>query len=248
MRKAPLNAFLARNPFPHGWTDGLFYREKMRAIHRVAPARLGEDRARPRILEIGGGRSGLARILYPDADVVTVDLDFDLHGQGPKGATSAFVCGDARQLPFADGEFDAVTLFDVLEHIQEDRLAANEAMRVTRSQGVILVSTPNTGWRYPFYRFMSPLCPSEAALMASWGHVRRGYSAQELAGLFGAAPERSATFINPVTSLYHDVAFSRLPRPARRVIYALTAPIVSVGYLAHLSGTRGSETAFAWRR
>jgi len=229
-------------------TDGLFYREKMRAIHRVAPMRLGEDKVRPRILEVGGGRSGLARILYPSADVVTLDLDFDLHRQRPGGAASAFVCGDARQLPFEDGAFDAVTLFDVLEHIHEDGLAAKEAMRVTRSRGVILVSTPNTSWRYPFYRFMGPLCPSEAALMASWGHVRRGYSAQELAGLFGASPERSATFINPVTSFYHDIAFSRLPRRAREVMYALTAPIVSLGYLAHLAGTRGSETAFAWRR
>jgi hypothetical protein len=61
MMKAPLSAFLARNPFPHGWTDGLFYREKMRAIHRVAPERLGEGGAR--ILEVGGGRSGLARLL-----------------------------------------------------------------------------------------------------------------------------------------------------------------------------------------
>jgi SAM-dependent methyltransferase len=246
--KAPIRAFLARNPFPHGLTDGLFYREKMRAIHRVAPARLGEHDTLPRILEIGGGRSGLARILYPDAEVITLDVDFELHGQGPAGAKSLFACGDARQLPFADGTFDAVTLFDVLEHIREDGPAAREAMRVTRRNGVILVSTPSIDWRYPFYAFMKPLCPPETALMASWGHVRRGYSLQQLIDLFGASPERSATFINPVTSFYHDVAFSRLPRRARNVIYALTAPIISVGYLAHLSGTRGSETAFAWRR
>jgi len=36
--KATLKSFLSKNPFPRGWTDGLFYREKMRAIHRVAPA------------------------------------------------------------------------------------------------------------------------------------------------------------------------------------------------------------------
>jgi len=246
MRKAPRGAFLARNPFPHGWTDGLFYREKMRAIHRVAPERLGERNAR--ILEIGGGRSRLARLLYPEADVVTIDVDFALHGQGPAGAASRFVCGDARKLPFADGAFDAVTLFDVLEHIPEDKLAANEALRVTRPNGVVLVSTPNTAWRYPFYRFMEPVCPPEAELMASWGHVRRGYSVQDLIGLFGASPECSATFINPVTSFYHDVAFSRLGRRKRKIIYALAAPIVSIGYLAHRPHLHGSETAFAWRR
>lgn len=248
MMKAPLGSFLARNPFPHGLTDGLFYREKMRAIHRVAPARLGDHGARSRILEVGGGRSGLARMLYPDAEVVTLDVDFELHGQGPAGAASLFVCGDARRLPLSDATFDAVTLFDVLEHIHDDALAAKEALRITRPKGVVLVSTPNIDWRYPFYGLMKPLCPPEAELMATWGHVRRGYSLQQLVGLFGASPERSATFINPVTSFYHDVAFSRLRRRTRRLLYALTAPIISIGYLAHRPTARGSETAFAWRR
>jgi SAM-dependent methyltransferase len=248
MMKAPLGRFLARNPFSNGLTDGLFYREKMRAIHRIAPADLCDGGAPARILEIGGGRSGLARLLYPEAEVLTLDVDFELHGQGPAGAASLFVCGDARRLPFSAGTFDAVTLFDVLEHIHDDDLAAREALRVTRPNGVVLVSTPNTDWRYPFYRFMKPLCPPETALMADWGHVRRGYSVKELADLFGASPERSATFINPVTSFYHDVAFSRLPRRTRKMLYAVTAPVVSIGYLAHLPSTRGSETAFAWRR
>lgn len=248
MKKAPLRTFLARNPFPHRWTDGLFYREKMRAIHRVAPDHLGPPSARPRILEIGGGRSGLARMLYPDAEVTTLDVDFSLHGQGPADATSLFVCGDARRLPFRDGAFDAVTLFDVLEHIREDGSAAQEALRVTRPQGVLLVSTPNADWRYPSYGFMKPVCPPETELMSEWGHVRRGYSVQELTSLFGGPPERCASFINPVTSFYHDVAFSRLRRRARKVIYALAAPIIAIGYLVHRPGARGSETAFTWRR
>jgi SAM-dependent methyltransferase len=248
MRKSQLGTFLAGNPFPNGLTDGLFYREKMRAIHRVAPNSLGERGRRARILEIGGGRSGLARRLYPDAEIVTLDLDFGLRPQSSLAAPPAFICGDARSLPFQTGSFDAVTLFDVLEHIHDDHLAAKEALRVTRPDGVVLVSTPNTDWRYPFYSFMKPICPPESELMANWGHVRRGYSAQELADMFGTTPERSATFINPVTSFYHDVAFSRLRRRTRKLVYAATAPIVSIGYLAHLPSTRGSETAFAWRR
>ncbi len=69
-----------------------------------------------------------------------------------------------------------------------------------------------------------------------------------MTALFGAAPERRATFINPVTSFYHDLAFSRLPRRARKPLYAVAAPIVTIGYLAHRPGTPGNETAFAWRR
>ena len=69
--KTPLGRFLACNPFPRGWTDGLFYREKMRAIHRVAPAAID---ANARILEIGGGRSGMASYLYQGANITTLDI------------------------------------------------------------------------------------------------------------------------------------------------------------------------------
>ena len=84
--------------------------------------------------------------------------------------------------------------------------------------------------------------------MAEWGHVRRGYSSQDLADLFGTPPQKRSTFINPVTSFYHDVAFSRLRRRTRKAIYALTAPIISIGYLAHRPHMSGTETAFVWRR
>jgi SAM-dependent methyltransferase len=248
MHKTPLGQFLALNPFPNGLTDGLFYREKMRAIHRVAPGRLRDDAATPRVLDIGGGRSGLASLLYPTAYVVCLDADFALHGQGPPTARSLFVCGRAEALPFADGAFDAVMLLDVLEHIEADAKAAGEALRVTRPGGAIVASTPSARWRYPFFAFMRPLCPSEDELMADWGHVRRGYEAGELARLFEAPPSERATFINPLTAFFHDVAFSRLDPRRRRLFYALAAPVAAVGYLAHRPRMSGSETVFAWRR
>ncbi|MDW6022001.1 methyltransferase domain-containing protein [Mesorhizobium sp. BAC0120] len=244
-RKAPLGSFLASNPFPNGWTDGLFYREKMRAIHRVAPAKL---EGRGRVLEVGGGRSGMASLLYPEADIVTLDIDFDLSKNQPSWERSFFVCGDARSLPFADDSFDVVTMFDVLEHIEEDDRAAQEALRVVRPGGCVLVSTPEAGWHYPYFKSMRPYCPHESELMQEWGHVRRGYRDPELAALFGRQAERRATFINPVTAFFHDVAFSRLGRRRRKLLYALAAPLTAFGYLLHRPSTRGTETAFAWRK
>lgn len=248
MRKADLSSFLARNPFPNGVTDGLFYREKMRAIHRIAPAGLRDDGARPRILDIGGGRSGLAWLLYPDADVVSVDIDPALAGQGPAAGRSTFVCADALRLPFADGAFDAVTLFDVLEHIPDDKRAAAEALRVTRPGGVVLVSTPTAAWRYPYFTALQPVCPPEADLMAEWGHVRRGYHEHELRALFGKPPSARASFINALTALFHDVAFSRLGRRKRKLLYLLGAPAAALGYIFHHPAMGGAEIAGAWRR
>nr|WP_294170429.1 class I SAM-dependent methyltransferase [uncultured Sphingomonas sp.] len=244
-QRAPLRQFLAANPFPHGWTEGLFYREKMRAIHRIAPPGLA---AGDKVLEVGGGRSGMASYLYPGADVTTLDLDPAFASQQPPDAPSRFVCGDARALPFADNSFGVVTLFDVLEHIVEDADAAREALRVTRPGGHVLVSTPDSGWHYPTYGWMRRFCPHESVLMDEWGHVRRGYTRARLVELFGAQPVAAATFINPVTAFYHDVAFSRLPRPARMLAYAAAAPAVALAYARHGSETPGTEVALAWRK
>lgn len=244
-RRARRGAFLARNPFANGWTDGLFYREKMRAIHQVAPTAVEDDGP---VLEIGGGRSGLAAMLYPGAAVVTLDLDPEHERHQPKDARSRFVVGDARALPFADDSFAVVTLFDVLEHIEEHEQAVAEALRVTRPGGTILVSTPAADWHYPVYGFFKPHAPHERELMDEWGHVRRGYAVEELTRLFGRSPVASASFINRITSFYHDIAFSRLRPRMRKLLYAATAPVVLAGYLFHRPGSRGTEIALAWRK
>jgi len=243
IRKAPLGQFLARNPFSRGLTDGLFYREKMRAIHRIAPDAIDGE-----ILEIGGGRSGMASFLYPDANIVTIDIDPSFADQQPSSARARFVCGDARDLPFDDGSFALVTLFDVLEHIHEDHIAAAEALRVTRPGGLVLVSTPNADWHYPYYATMRRFCPPETALMDEWGHVRRGYRGEDLARLFGRAPDGVSSFINPVTAFYHDVAFSRLGSRKRALLYAAAALPTALAYALHRPSTRGTETAYRWQR
>jgi SAM-dependent methyltransferase len=226
----------------------LFYREKMRAIHRIAPDLLGVSPGTTTILEIGGGRSGLTALLYPRARVVTVDLDHVQLLQHPRLPNSSVVCGDACALPFGDATFDAVTMFDVLEHIPDDANAASEALRVTRPEGWVLLSTPNANWHYPYHRFMRRWCPPESRLMSEWGHVRRGYSGATLVELFGGRAERRSSFINPITAFFHDVAFSRLRRRWRTLLYAAAAPVTALAYAAHRSAMPGTETAFAWRR
>ena len=56
--KAPLSAFLAQNPFANGLTDGLFYREKMRAIHRIAPETIRSSERPAPHLWLAPARSG----------------------------------------------------------------------------------------------------------------------------------------------------------------------------------------------
>jgi ubiquinone/menaquinone biosynthesis C-methylase UbiE len=243
--KQPLGQFLAQNPFSHPLTLGFFYREKMRAIYTIAP-----DCHFQTILEVGGGQGGLTALLYPQAKITNLDLDPQyVQAACNRQSNVQFICGDATQLPFADASFDAVTMFDVLEHIPDDRLAIAEALRVLKPDGFLLISTPDSAtWRFPYYDFMKPICPDEADIMAEWGHVRRGYTLNALKTLVPVPCLHYATFINPVTVLCHDLAFSKLPRSLRYAICGLLTPLTWIGYWSHRPIGKGSETASIWQK
>ena len=237
-------AFLRDNPFPHPRTEGFFFQEKMRAIHRVVPPVRATS-----ILEVGGGRGGLTRLLYPRASVINIDLQRSYASQPiNRQQDLAFVAGDATSLPFPDAVFDVVTMFDVLEHIPDETLAAREAMRVLRPGGWLLLSSPNARWRFPYYRVMRPLCPSDVEIMAEWGHVRRGYSQTRLQQLVGVDPTRTASFLSPGTVVAHDLAFSRLPTRWRRALILAASPLTRLAYLLARPNGPGTETASSWHK
>jgi glycosyltransferase involved in cell wall biosynthesis len=77
----------------------------------------------------------------------------------------AMVRGDLRAAPWADGSFDVVICYHVLEHIKEDHLAIGEIVRVLKPQGVALVQVPQNQFRWRTIEFSQP---DEA----NHGHVR----------------------------------------------------------------------------
>lgn len=61
----------------------------------------------------------------------------------PEGADATFRVGDATALDADDGTYDAVLLYDMLEHVEDQRGVVAEAARVVRPGGLVLVSTFN---------------------------------------------------------------------------------------------------------
>lgn len=59
---------------------------------------------------------------------------------------SRLVNGSLDQAPFGNGVFDAVTVLDVLEHCDDDRLALAEITRVLTSDGLLIVTVPAFQW------------------------------------------------------------------------------------------------------
>ena len=89
--------------------------------------------------------------------------------QRTPGAT--FHLGSVTRLPLADGSVDAATLIEVVEHLDDTTLdaAINEAHRVLKSAGLLLITTPN---REDLAGSMRQ-CPECGTEFHIYQHVRR---------------------------------------------------------------------------
>ena len=59
-----------------------------------------------------------------------------------RGRGAQVVLGKVTRLPFADGAFDLVCAFDIIEHVEDDDGALSEVSRTVKPGGAILVSMP----------------------------------------------------------------------------------------------------------
>ena len=84
--------------------------------------------------------------LAPLGEAIGVDLPLEALAAARARGYRAVVAGDALRLPFRDGGFDAVCLFDTLEHCDDDAAVLAECARCLRRGGTLLV----TGPAYPF--------------------------------------------------------------------------------------------------
>ncbi|GGK08689.1 methyltransferase [Pilimelia anulata] len=93
-------------------------------------------------LDIGAAGGGNTRVLRAHG-WRPLALEYSAAGAAvAAGRGLAVVRGDATALPAASASLDLVTAFDVLEHIEDDYLAAAEVRRVLRPGGTALVTVP----------------------------------------------------------------------------------------------------------
>lgn len=136
--------------------------------------------ARPqRILDVGCGTGNNVRRLTRYGSVVGLDCSAEAlaYCRRRVPAPASLTGGTMARLPFADGAFDVVTAFDVLEHDADPQACVAEVRRVLRPGGWFLASVPA-------YRFM-------------WGdhdrvaHHFRRYERDEVARLVETRASRS---------------------------------------------------------
>jgi SAM-dependent methyltransferase len=114
---------------------------------------VSRDANRPaRILDAGSGTGGLLANLRTRAWKVGLEISPEgIRLARSRGAERAFalVQGSVSALPFADDSFDAVVSIDVLCHAGvEERQALEEAVRILRPGGRVIVQVPAFQWLY----------------------------------------------------------------------------------------------------
>lgn len=96
-------------------------------------------------LEVGCGNGFVLAELHarrPDLRIAGTDLYPDgLRTARVRLPHVPLVQADACHLPIA-GQYDAVGIFDVLEHIDDDRCVLGELFRVVRPGGALLITVP----------------------------------------------------------------------------------------------------------
>lgn len=93
-------------------------------------------------LDIGAAAGGNTRVLRQHG-WRPVALEHSADGAAVAARRGLTVVrGDATSLPAAAGVIGLVTAFDVIEHIEDDYLAAAEIRRVLRPGGTLLVTVP----------------------------------------------------------------------------------------------------------
>ncbi|PTT18387.1 demethylmenaquinone methyltransferase [Microbacterium sp. HMWF026] len=113
-------------------------------LWRVATLRAVAPQRGERILDLAAGTGTSSMAFVPSgAHVVAADFSRGMIAEGRRRHGNVpnleFVQANATDLPFADGEFDAVTMSFGLRNVDDPRRALRELRRVTRPGGRIVV-------------------------------------------------------------------------------------------------------------
>jgi SAM-dependent methyltransferase len=106
---------------------------------------------------------------------------------------------DGARTPFSDRSFDQVVVVDYLEHVADDAAFVRELARIVRPGGSVIINVPHLKPGSRINRLRHAI-----GLADAWhGHLRPGYSLEQLRGLLGGefAIEQAGTYSRAFSEL-----------------------------------------------
>jgi ubiquinone/menaquinone biosynthesis C-methylase UbiE len=95
-----------------------------------------------KILDIGCGTGNIISLLRNKAEVYGVDYSAEAVRIAKNRKLNNIYLSNAEYLPFGNKNFDLVLMLDLLEHVPDDKIVLNEAHRVLKSGGFIIITVP----------------------------------------------------------------------------------------------------------
>jgi SAM-dependent methyltransferase len=219
------------------WRAG--QQRRLEMIVRAAGKRLSG-----RILENGCGVGMYVQHLsHFGGEVIGLEYDFERAAEARKSA-SHILQAAGELVPLPPSTFDLILSHEVLEHVQDDRRAVQEMVRLLKPGGRIVLFVPNRG--YPFethgiywrgkYSFGNKLFVNylPRALRDRLAPHVRVYTRSDLQKLFKGLP---VTFIERtvIFGAYDNIIarFGRLGKMLRSVLHFLERTPLKVFGLSH---------------
>jgi len=192
------------------------------------------------VLDIGAFDGYISGELKKEIDFVPLLLDINIEGlkiAKTKGISPFLASG--TYIPLKNNSVDLVLCLDVIEHICDDRALIKEITRVLKEEGFLVISTPVADRKLVFFMSTEQM----KQIHRQWGHVKPGYTSQELQYLFREANLNivsAAQYFNVLSRyLYYLLFIYNLPIPhkVRQVLFNIdlwSERFVSIGGFEHL--------------
>jgi 2-polyprenyl-3-methyl-5-hydroxy-6-metoxy-1,4-benzoquinol methylase len=130
--------------------------------------------------ELGCGHGALSYVFRNEKGKwISADIDWENVKATKEVVQSNVIQVNPIKLPFKNKTFDVIVCIDFLEHIKEDVFCVMELSRVLKDDGFLLVATPTTGKMLILNKIKKII----GLTMEKYGHVREGYSQNELSEL-----------------------------------------------------------------
>lgn len=142
-----------------------------------------------KILNVGVATGATTMMLQRMGEVTSLEYEQDCINFVKDKVDFEIIQGSILELPFTDNQFDLVCAFDVIEHVEDDKLAVKEMARVCVQGGSVMVTVP--------------------AIMSLWSehdeinHHFRRYTQSSLLQIFESAQNGTVLF----SSYFNSILF-----------------------------------------
>jgi SAM-dependent methyltransferase len=217
--------------YPVQYYPGVIDRNSNRAAQLDKIALVRSHKTAGRLLDIGAGVGLFVRHALDNGfDAHGVEMSAQAVATGTRSLDVPLTCGDFLSAPLPPASFDVVTLWHVLEHLDDPRAILVKIRQILNPDGVVVIAVPNFDsmqarlFRGAWYHLDVPrhlfhYTPASLAnILAGAGFrivdTRFGWGEHDPAGFLGSVMRLSP----PGEGLVHRAVRKLLGNPAARVL------------------------------